>query len=124
MNIILVLIIVIGIPILLLFIQGKRDSNQEYKRPLPLSDQQTKITCPDNLKEIIVSIEPISHIFPLKTGETFTLIAKNVGSDFYWDIETLEDQNVVVYPEPGYDEVDVYLNQKLIGDSWEGVFDT
>ena len=123
MNLIII-VVIIAVVILYFAILGRDESDKESKRPLPLSDQKTTVTCPNDIKEIIVSIEPIANIFPLKSGETFTLVAPNVGTDFYWDIQTLENQDVVIYPEPGYDEVDVYLNDELIGNSWDGVFDT
>ena len=97
--------------------------NHQHLKP----DEVPKIelSCPVDKDQITVFIEPISFPFPIKNGTSITLITRDVTDikDFYWDVQTDELGDICIYPEPGYDYVDVYLENQLIGNSHEGLFE-
>ena len=63
-------------------------------------------------KFVTLRLEPWGEDYGMLPDDTFEIIAKNVGKDFYFQIDFGED--IKVWAEGQVVEIGVYQNQKLL----------
>ena len=77
--------------------------------------------CAQNQEEFFVHLEPYANQFKVKKNTTLQLKPKKYTDEFYWEvIEENGDFQVIPDPPESYEEIEVYRNNILIGNEFDG----